>query len=61
MNQKELLLIAASIFITIIAWMMVDIYKIKSVGTIEASSVKAGIVNLNVDAKILEKLKSKQP
>lgn len=61
MNQKELLLIAASIFVTIIAWMMVDIYKIKSTNTIEARTVSVTVVNLKVDTNILEKLKSKQP
>lgn len=60
MNQKELLLLSLTIFMTIIVWVVSDLYGIfKSTPTnteIEAVSLKYAI-----DTKVLEILKTKTP
>lgn len=61
MNQKELLLISATIFLTIIAWMLVDIYKIKYNALIEARTSFTPVANSKLDTRIFEILKSREP
>ncbi len=60
MNQKELLLLSLTIFLTIIVWVVSDLYGIfKSTPTnaeIESISLK-----YSIDTKVLEILKTKNP
>jgi hypothetical protein len=61
MSQKELLLISITIFLTIIAWMMIDIYKVKQETGVEAKNNTSSIVNFQLDPKVFNSLKTKQP
>lgn len=62
MNQKELLWISVTIFLTILAWMFIDIYKVKAgVAASSVTATKSVTVNVKIDQKILTILKDKQP
>lgn len=62
MNQKELLWISVSIFLTIIAWMFIDIYKVKvNTASMGATVNMSSTVNVKIDQKILNILKEKTP
>jgi len=60
MKQKELLLISITIFLTIIAWMMVDIYKVKQDIGVTAKTNTSSLVNFQLDPKVFNSLKIKQ-
>ncbi len=62
MNQKELLWISISIFLTIVAWMFIDIYKVKVNTVSQGAAVNvSSTVNVKIDQKILNMLKEKTP
>lgn len=57
MNQKELFLLSLTIFFTIIAWLIVDVYKAK-----ESAMKTPNIPNqaiYTIDTQVLQKLKQK--
>ena len=59
MNQKELFIISITVFLTIVAWMLVDVYKAKTDTSIGAQyTIKPG-VNYKLDPAILNRLKEK--
>lgn len=59
MNKKELLLISVGIFLTVIAWLIADVYhaatedKIKT--KVEAASLKKYDVNTDILKNLLER------
>ncbi len=60
MNQKELLLIAVTVFVTIIVWVLSELYLIhKSTPTDE--QIESFSVNYSIDIKILDILEAKTP
>ena len=60
MNQKELLLIAVTVFVTIIVWVLSELYLIqKSTPTDE--EIKTFSVNYSIDTKVIETLQKKTP
>lgn len=59
MNQKELFLISITIFLTIVAWMILDIYKIRT--NIEAGFNQPRAINFKLQPQVLEILKRRQP
>ncbi|OGK12196.1 hypothetical protein A3C98_04335 [Candidatus Roizmanbacteria bacterium RIFCSPHIGHO2_02_FULL_37_15] len=61
MNQKELLLISITVFFTIIAWMVLDIYLVKTRSGIKSESKQFQAVDFTINAEILEILKEKNP
>lgn len=61
MNQKELLLISVTIFLTIVSWMLVDIYKVKTTANPSASTNYASVTAGKLDEEVFNALKEKQP
>lgn len=59
MNQKELFLISLTIFLTIVAWMILDIYRIRT--NIDAGYEKSEAINFKLQPNVLEILKDRQP
>lgn len=60
MNQKELLIISVTVFITIITWIVADIYHISTTQKITpvATPVTQNSV-VTIDTKLLDTLQSK--
>ncbi|MFA9288787.1 MAG: hypothetical protein ACEQSA_02835 [Weeksellaceae bacterium] len=60
MNQKELLVIACTIFLTVVAWVMFEVYGIKQ-NTLSEEQIQSFSLNYNIDTTVLDELKTKQP
>lgn len=61
MNKKELVFISLAIFMTIIAWLVIDIYQIKRSTAEEIEAKPINLTNSEVTKKIIESLKNKTP
>ena len=61
MNHKEFFWISITIFITIVIWMAVDIYRAKTQITVESELKSLETVNFSVKSGILQRLKEKNP
>ncbi len=61
MNQKELFWISITVFLTIFAWMLVDIYRVKTQTTVESGFRSLQTVDFKIKADILRMLKEKTP
>lgn len=61
MNQKELFWISVTVFLTIVAWMFVDIYRIKAQKPIETGLQSLQAVDFKLKPEILKLLKEKNP
>lgn len=61
MKQKELLLLSIGVFITVVAWVIVEIYRIQIVGVLEEEVPLPTVENYSLDMSILERLKEKIP
>lgn len=61
MNQKELFWISVTVFLTMIAWMILDIYKAKSGVLIDPGLKKVQAVDFTLKTDILNILKEKSP
>lgn len=61
MNRKELFWISITIFLTIITWLLVDIYRIKTRSSSDMGLQNLQIVDFKVDTKMLKVLKEKTP
>lgn len=61
MNQKEIFLLSLTIFLTIIAWMLMDIYRIRSNVSTSANLEFKQVVDFKLEPKILKVLKDKAP
>ena len=60
MNQKELLLIAVTIFVTIIVWVLSELYLIhKSTPTEE--DIQSFSADYSIDTKVMDTLQKKTP
>ncbi len=61
MNRKELFFISITIFLTIVAWVIVDAYKVDS--AIKVEKEESSLINkkLNLDITVLKTLKAKKP
>jgi len=60
MKQKELLIIAITIFLTVVAWVMLELKAIKE-ETPTDTQIESYSLDYNVNTDILEILKQKQP
>jgi hypothetical protein len=60
MNQKDLLIIAVTVFITILAWVIIEIYSIAQATPTEAD-VEAATLNYTIDTSILDILEQRTP
>lgn len=61
MNQKELFWISVTIFLTMIAWMILDIYQVKTKTTVESGLKSVQTVDFTIKTDILNILKEKTP
>jgi len=59
MRQKELFIISITVFLTILAWILVDIYKSKSETTVSQQFSIGKTVQYKMDPAVLQKLKNK--
>ncbi len=57
MKQKELFLLSLTIFFTIIAWLLVDVYKAKE-GTLKTPNIR-NQTTYTIDTQVFQKLKQK--
>lgn len=61
MRQKELFIISITVFLTILAWILVDIYKAKNETTVSQQFSIRKAVQYKMDPAVLQKLKNKTP
>ena len=61
MNQKELFWISVTVFLTVVAWMFVDIYKAKSNANEVNNFQSLQVVNFDLKLDALKEIKNKQP
>lgn len=61
MNQKELFWISVTVFFTIVAWMILDIYMVKTKTTVESGFESMQKVDFTIKSDILKILKEKTP
>ena len=61
MNQKELFVLSVMVFLSIVAWMLVDIYKTKTSVSVSSDFTIGPAVNYKVDPAVLQQLKAKTP
>lgn len=61
MNQKELFWISITVFLTIFAWMLVDIYRVKTQTNVESGLRSLQTVDFKIKADVLKILKEKTP
>ncbi|MCX7880944.1 MAG: hypothetical protein N2482_00305 [Patescibacteria group bacterium] len=59
MNRKELFLISLTIFLTIFAWVLFDIYRIKTDKNLPDQYNITTIKNVKLEIEVLKKLKTK--
>lgn len=60
MRQKELLIISITIFLTIVAWIVSDIYhvaKTEKLGSLKSKTLEP--ININIDHEIINALEKK--
>ena len=60
MKQKDLLIIAITIFLTVVAWVMLELKAIKE-QTPTDTQIESYSLDYNVNTDILDKLEQKQP
>jgi hypothetical protein len=61
MRQKEFFIISLTIFFTVIAWMIADIYHIAKMEKIKLKSSEViKLINFNIAPQIFKTLKEKQ-
>lgn len=61
MNKKELLVISIGIFLTIVAWMVADLYHTKQTTVVEEIVNQADIPTYKINPTIFSILKEKSP
>ena len=60
MNRKEVLLLSISTFLVVVAWMILEIYKITFSSTL-AKIEGVGINKTQLSTEVIKVLKTKQP
>ncbi|MGB9707212.1 MAG: hypothetical protein ACPL1D_00450 [Microgenomates group bacterium] len=61
MNRKELLIISIIIFLSVIMWLVADIYHSVTVSKIKQPEMFPLVINYKVNKNILDLLEKKQP
>lgn len=59
MNRKELFWISVTVFMTIISWMMLDLYKVRTSADSGSNTSNVVKINFKIDPGILDVLKKK--
>lgn len=60
MNQKEWLLITIGVFLTIIAWLVADVYHISKTKQVKAKFNLVKPIRVKIDNKIFKQLEKKE-
>lgn len=60
MNHRELVVLVVGVFLTIIAWMIIDIYHLKNKQYADRTIKGVEAMQFKIDEKILNVLKDKQ-
>lgn len=61
MNQKEILVLAVGIFLTIVAWMIIDIYHIQTQEVVDTEIKPVTIPQYKIDTHVFDDLLKKTP
>lgn len=59
MKQKEVLLIAITVFLTVVAWMLLDIYKVNTKFDINEGFESLKTIDYSLKSDLLKKLQEK--
>ncbi len=60
MNQKELFFISSTVFLTILAWVLFELYGIRQTTPTDAQ-IEAVNLNYTIDTKVFDVLRNKIP
>lgn len=61
MNQKELFYISLTIFFTVVAWVLLEIYRVKAITNQGLTTKYVVVENIKIDSQVLEILKQRNP
>lgn len=61
MKQKELLIVSIGIFLTVVAWVIIEIYRIGIEGVLEKEIPLPTVEEYDLDVTILDTLEEKKP
>ncbi len=61
MKRKEILIISIAVFLTIVAWVVIELYKVQNSQIIEEDIQLPEVKRYNIDTSIIEKLKKRDP
>jgi len=61
MNQKELFYISLTIFFTVVAWVLLEIYRVKTTTNQGLTTKYVVVENIEIDNQVLETLKQRSP
>jgi hypothetical protein len=61
MKKRELLILSIAVFLTIISWVVIEIYKVKNSQIIQEDIQLPEVKRYNIDTSIIEKLKKRNP
>ncbi len=61
MKRKEILIISIAVFLTIVAWVVIELYKVQNSQIIEEEIQLPEVKRYNIDTSIIEKLKKRNP
>lgn len=61
MKPREILIISIGIFMTIIAWVVIEIYKVNNSQIVEETMQLPTVKKYEVDLTVIDKLRNKTP
>lgn len=61
MKPRELLIISIGVFMTIIAWVVIEIYKVNNSQLVEQTIQLPTVKTYDVDLTVIDKLREKTP
>ena len=61
MNQRELLILSIGIFLTIVAWMIIDLYHVKTNTAFDTTLKPVTIPNYTINSKVFNSLNDMNP
>lgn len=60
MKQREILIISIGVFLTIVAWVVIEIYKVRNVQLIEQDVQLPTVQRYEINTEIIDKLRKKE-
>lgn len=58
-RQRELLMLAIGVFFTVVAWVLIEIYRIQIVGVLEKEIERPTVENYRLDVSVFDRLREK--